>query len=74
VALVLVTVRDLVDGDVHIGHDLPHACSSRESGWCGCFATVGAGPPLRGEEDLARQPARPGTRGTSRERYLIRRW
>jgi predicted anti-sigma-YlaC factor YlaD len=59
--LVLTTVHDLVDRDVHIGHELPHGLLIAGVGLLWLLRDRGAGTPQRGQEVLTPRPARPGS-------------
>jgi predicted anti-sigma-YlaC factor YlaD len=58
--LVLITVRDLVDGDVHVGHELSHGLLVAGVGLLWLLRERGAGKPQHGERVLAPRPAHPG--------------
>ena len=59
--LVLITVRDLVAGDVRLGQELPHGLLVTGVGLLWLLRDRGAGTPRRGTETLAQRPSRRGT-------------
>ena len=58
--LVLITVRDLVNGDVHVGHELSHGLLVAGVGLLWLLRDHGTWDPLRDKEVLAPRPLRPG--------------
>jgi hypothetical protein len=59
--LVLTTVHDLFDGEVHAGHELPHGLLVAGVGLLWLLRDRDAETPLRDQQVLAPRPARPGT-------------
>jgi predicted anti-sigma-YlaC factor YlaD len=59
--LVLTTVHDLADGEVHAGHELPHGLLVAGVGLLWLLRDRDAETPLPDEEVLSPRPARPGT-------------
>jgi predicted anti-sigma-YlaC factor YlaD len=59
--LVLTTVHDLLDGDVHVGHELPHGLLVAGVGLLWLLRDHSAGTPRPDQQALAPRPACQGT-------------